>query len=136
MMLIRLSTTNLQVADPAQDVRGYRVVDTDGREVGEVEDLILDRDERKVRFLEVASGDLFGLGPGKTLIPLDVITRISEQVVSIDQTHQHVAAAPRYNPDLMVQDEVGHLYRHYGVLPYWGPSYVYPHDAPRVIPKP
>jgi sporulation protein YlmC with PRC-barrel domain len=40
-MLIRLSNTNLQVADPAQDVRGYRVVDKDGREVGEVEDLVL-----------------------------------------------------------------------------------------------
>jgi sporulation protein YlmC with PRC-barrel domain len=135
-MLIRLSNTNLQVADPAQDVSGYRVVDKDGQEVGEVADLILDRDERKVRFLEVAAGDLFGMGPGKSLIPLEAITRISGQVVSIDQTHQHVAAAPRYHPDLMVQDDVGHLYRHYGLLPYWQPSYVYPHDAPRVTVKP
>jgi sporulation protein YlmC with PRC-barrel domain len=136
MMLIRLSNTNLQVAAPAQDVRGYRVADKDGREVGEVTDLILDRDERKVRSLEVAAGDLFGLGRGRTLMPLEAITRISDQVVSIDQTHRHLAAAPRYNPDLMAQEDVGHLYHHYGLLPYWQPGYVYPHDAPRVTVKP
>ena len=135
-MLIRLSNTNLQVAAPAQDVRGYRVVDKDGREVGEVTDLILDRDERKVRSLEVAAGDLFGLGRGRTLMPLEAITRISDRVVSIDQTHQHLAAAPRYNPDLMAQEDVGHLYRHYGLLPYWQPGYVYPHDTPRGTVKP
>ena len=130
-MLIRLSNTNLQVADSAQDIRGYRVVDKDGKGLGEVDDLILDRVETKVRFLEVASGDLFRFGPAKALIPIDAIIRISDKVVSINQTRQHVAAAPRYDPDLLVRDVgnpeyVGDLYRHYGFLPYWGPGYVYP----------
>ena len=130
-MLIKLSNTNLRVADPTQDVRGHRVVDKDGRDLGEVDDLILDRVETKVRFLEVTSGDLFGFGPAKTLIPVDAVTRISDKAVYINQTRQHVAAAPRYDPDLIVQDVgdegyVGDLYRHYGFLPYWGPGYVYP----------
>ena len=82
-MLIRLSNTNLQVADPAQDVRGNRVVDKDGKDIGEVDDLILDRVEMKVRFLEVASGDLFGFGSAKSLIPVDAITGLSDEVVYI-----------------------------------------------------
>jgi sporulation protein YlmC with PRC-barrel domain len=130
-MLIKLSNTNLRVADPTQDVRGHRVVDKDGRDLGEVDDLILDRVETKVRFLEVTSGDLFGFGPAKTLIPVDAVTRISDKAVYINQTRQHVAAAPRYDPDLIVQDvgdqgHLGDLYRHYGFLPYWRPGYVYP----------
>jgi sporulation protein YlmC with PRC-barrel domain len=130
-MLIRLSNTNLQVADPAQEVRGHRVVDKDGKDIGEVDDLIIDRVEAKVRFLEVASGDLFGFGQAKALIPVDAIARISDKAVYLNQTRQHVAAAPRYDPDLIVRDVgaqglAGDLYRHYGFLPYWRPGYVYP----------
>jgi len=130
-MLIKLSDTNLKLADPAQDIRGHRVVDKDGKDIGEVDDLVIDRDERKVRFLEVASGELFGFGHAKALIPVDAITRISETAVYIDQTQQHVAAAPRYDPALItlqIGDEgyVRDLYQHYGYLPYWGPGYVYP----------
>lgn len=130
-MLIRLSNTNLRVVDPTQDIRGYRVVDKDGKDIGEVDDLILDRVEKEVRFLEVASGDLFGFGPAKTLIPADAIAHISGKVVYIDQTRQHVAEAPRYDPDLVVRDAedqgyIGDIYRHYGFLPYGRPGYVYP----------
>ena len=130
-MLIRLSNTNLKMADPAQDIRGHRVVDKDGKDIGEVNDLIIDSVETKVRFLEVARGDLFGLGHAEALIPVDAITRISDKVVYINQTRQHVAAAPRYDPALIPQEVgeqgyVGDLYHHYGYLPYWGPGYVYP----------
>ena len=130
-MLIRLSNTNLTLADPAQDVRGHHVVDKDGKDLGEVDDLIIDRVEMRVRFLEVASGDLFGFGPAKTLIPVDAVTRIDERAVYINQTRQHVAAAPRYDPELILQDAggrgyAGDIYRHYGYLPFWGPGYVYP----------
>lgn len=133
-MLIRLSNTNLKLADPAQDIRGIRVVDKDGKDIGEVDDLIIDRGETKVRFLEVASGELFGFGHVKALIPIDAITRISETAVYINQTHQHVAAAPRYDPALIpleVGDEgyVGDIYQHYGYLPYWGSGYLYPRYA-------
>jgi sporulation protein YlmC with PRC-barrel domain len=130
-MLIRLSNTNLKLADPAQDVRGHRVVDEDGKDLGEVDDLIIDRVEMEVRFLEVASGDLFGFGPAKALIPVEAITRISDAAVYIKRRRQHVVAAPRYNPDLIRQDvgdqgHVGDRYRYYGYLPFWGPGYRYP----------
>ena len=130
-MLIRLSNTNLRVADPTQDVRGHRVVDQDGKDIGEVDDLILDRAKAQVRFLEVAAGDLFGFGPAKTLIPVEAIARISDKAVYLNQTRQHVATAPRYDPDLIVrevegQGYIGDVYRHYGFLPYGRPGYVYP----------
>jgi sporulation protein YlmC with PRC-barrel domain len=129
--LLRLSDTALTVADPAEDVRGRKVIDKNGETIGEVSDLIVDDRETRVRFLEVASGGLFGLGRQKSLIPVDAITRTSDDAVYINQTRQRISEAPPYDPDLIHEDVgdesyYGHVYRHYGYPPYWGPGYVYP----------
>jgi sporulation protein YlmC with PRC-barrel domain len=129
--LLRLSDTELTVANPAEDVRGRKVIAKDGETIGEVSDLIVDNRETHVRFLEVASGSLFGLGRQKSLIPVDAIIRISDDAVYINQTRQRISDAPPYDPDLIHEDVgdesyYGHVYRHYGYLPYWGPGYVYP----------
>jgi sporulation protein YlmC with PRC-barrel domain len=129
--LLRLSDTELTVANPAEDVRRRTVIDKDGETIGEVSDLIVDNRETHVRFLEVASGSLFGLGRQKSLIPVDAIIRISDDAVYINQTRQRISDAPPYDPDLIHEDVgdesyYGHVYRHYGYLPYWGPGYVYP----------
>jgi sporulation protein YlmC with PRC-barrel domain len=58
--LVRLSDTELTMADGADDIRGRDVVDISGEELGEVDDLLIDDGERKVRFLEVASGGFPG----------------------------------------------------------------------------
>jgi sporulation protein YlmC with PRC-barrel domain len=86
------------------------VVDRNGQDLGEVDDLILDWVETQVRFLDVPSRELFGFWPAKALIPVDAIIHISDQVVFIDQTHMHVAAASRYDPDLIVRDVGGQGY--------------------------
>ena len=44
---------NFEVASDDPDVRGWDVKTRDGREVGEVEELIVDPSARKVRYLEV-----------------------------------------------------------------------------------
>lgn len=41
------------IADPAPDVRGWKVVLPDGREVGTVDDLVVDTTELCARYLEV-----------------------------------------------------------------------------------
>ena len=46
--LFRLSDTSLTVADPADDVRGRKVVDNNGDDIGKVEDLLIDDQENKV----------------------------------------------------------------------------------------
>jgi len=40
--LRRLSDTELKVADPAADIRDRRVVDRDGEDIGEVNNLLID----------------------------------------------------------------------------------------------
>jgi hypothetical protein len=54
-VLVRLDDTDLTLADPADDVRGKSVVDTNGDEVGEVDGLIIDQEERRVRLLQLSA---------------------------------------------------------------------------------
>ena len=134
--LVRLSDTELTVADPAEDVRGRMVVDKDGEKVGEVDDLLVDDREHHVRFLRVSSGGFLGLGATKSLIPVEAITQISDTTVYVNQTRQHIAGAPPYDPDLIHEDmaegayaDTGYysgLYGYYGYPPYWAPGYVPP----------
>jgi uncharacterized protein (TIGR02271 family) len=51
--LRRLSDSDFDVAEDDIDIRGWRVVDADGTDLGKVDDLIVDTDARKVRYLEL-----------------------------------------------------------------------------------
>ena len=44
-VLLRLNETGLTVADETADVRGRKVFDANGEEIGKVEDLLIDEDE-------------------------------------------------------------------------------------------
>ena len=124
--LRKLDDTDLTVADHAIDIRGRKVRDRAGEEIGTVDDLLVDDRELKVRFLQVASGGFLGLGEDKFLIPVDAITRISDDTVHVDQTREQVAGAPRYDPALAREQDWSETYNYYGYTPFWGAGYVYP----------
>lgn len=111
----------------ANDVRGREVKDKDGNGIGAVADLLVDDQEHKVRFLLVEHGGFLGFGEKKTLIPVDAITKITEDEVLLDQSRERVAAAPGYDPKL-VDDRPynSSIYTYYGYAPYWGVGYGYP----------
>jgi sporulation protein YlmC with PRC-barrel domain len=111
----------------ANDVRGRQVKDKNGDGIGKVSDLLLDEQEEKVRFLLVEHGGFLGFGQTKSLIPVDAVTKITEDDVWVDQSRERVAAAPGYDPAL-VDDRQYHdsIYTYYGYGPYWGAGYMYP----------
>ncbi len=123
----KLSDSGQTVTPSADDIRGRTVKDNDGEELGKVRDLLIDDEEHRVRFLLVEHGGFLGLGETKSFIPVDDITKVTDKVVSINHTREHVAAAPPYDPDL-VDDRSYHdrIYGHYGYIPYWGAGYSYP----------
>jgi sporulation protein YlmC with PRC-barrel domain len=112
--------------DPAEDVRGRTVLDNAGKDIGHVDDLLVDDREHKVRFLRVAAGGFLGLGEAKFLIPVDAITRVDDKAVHVDQTRDHVAGGPRYDPTPMDEPYLNQIYGHYGYGPFWGAGYMYP----------
>jgi sporulation protein YlmC with PRC-barrel domain len=125
--LYTLGDRGQTVDGSSNDIRGRQVQDNEGVIIGKVEDLLIDDLEHKVRFLLVEHGGFLGFGQKKTMIPVDVVTKITESTVMIDQSSGRLAAAPVYDPKL-VNDRVYHasLYNYYGYAPYWGAGYMYP----------
>jgi sporulation protein YlmC with PRC-barrel domain len=124
--LVKLSDTNLTLANRAEDIRGRDVLDTAGEDIGKVDDLLIDEQEQKVRFLQVSSGGFLGLGATKFLIPVDAIMRMTEDAVYISHARERLAGAPRYDPSLVDERYLSDVYGYYGYSPYWGPDYRYP----------
>ena len=126
-LLRKLGDSGQTVAMPAEDVRGRAVKDNGGNDIGKVADLLIDEQERKVRFLVVEAGGFLGIGEKETFIPVDAITGISGDEVRIDRSGENVAGAPHYDPDLAVDDRgyYENLYGYYGLTPYWGIGYTY-----------
>ena len=108
------------------------MVDQNNKPLGKIDALLIDEKEQKIRFLEVASGGFLGLGQAKSFIPVDAITKITDDEVHINQTAEHVAAAPAYDPALA--DQVAfytNTYGYYAMMPFWGMNYIYPNFADR-----
>jgi sporulation protein YlmC with PRC-barrel domain len=125
--LVRLEDTDLTVADPAEDIRDRVVVDRNRDEIGEVKSLLIDERELKVRFLEVESGGLLGLGGERRLIPVEAVVRVEDDAVQVDQTREHIHGSPPYDPQLAHDvSYYGDVYGYYGHLPYWSAGYMYP----------
>ena len=124
--LLKLSDSNLTVAFPEEDIRGRKAVDRNGDEIGDVDDLIIDDREQKVRFMQVGAGGILGMGETKLMIPIDAITRVTADTVHVDQTRERMVGAPRYDPALVRDTYWEDVYGYYGYSPYWAPGYVYP----------
>ncbi|MFE5603385.1 PRC-barrel domain-containing protein [Streptomyces coelicoflavus] len=126
-MLNKISDSQQTVETPEEDVRGRKVADTDGNDIGKVEDLLVDEPERKVRFLLVAHGGFLGFGETKSFIPVEAVSHITDDQVFIDQFRERVSKAPVYDPDLTDEPQYySNVYGYYGYAPFWGPGYVYP----------
>jgi len=127
--LVRLSETQLMLADEAQDIRTRKVVDRNGAEIGHVAEVFIDEHERKVRMLEIRAGGFLGLGERHFLLPVDTVTSVTKSDVCVNETLERIVGSPVYEPRLIEkpsQESWEPYYGYFGVSPYWGSGYAYP----------
>ncbi len=125
--LIALRDSDLTLDDPAQDIRGRTLVDSSNTEIGEIKDLLIDADERKVRFMVVGVGGVFGVGEKDIMVPVDAITDIGDESVTVSENGEDVAGGPRYDPELLNDREYHRdVYDWYGYSAYWTAGYSSP----------
>ncbi len=125
--LVRLEDSELTIADPAEDARGRTAIDSNGDDVGNVKSLLIDEEERKVRFLEIEAGGVLGIGGTTRLVPVDAVTLLDDATVHLAQSRDAVQGSPAYDPELMNDAAYyGEVYGYYGYVPFWAAGYAYP----------
>ncbi len=92
--LVKLSDSGFHLEDEAADVRSLDVFNQNGEQMGSVEDLYIDPEERKVRFLDVAAGGFLGMGEKRFLIPVEAIVKIYEDGITVNQGRDKVSESP------------------------------------------
>lgn len=129
-IILRLGETDGTIVIPDQDVRGDRVSDANGHELGKVRDLLLDAAVQKVRFLVVAYGGVLGMGSVEAFLPVDLVTGIDDQRLFVDTVRDRVYSAPGHDPHTGYHlPFLEMLYGYYGITPFWWPGY----RAPRFV---
>lgn len=140
------------VADESTDIRGWKVCDQAREEVGEVEDLIFDTDDQRVRYLSIDLDERMLAAVGatqegprdkKVLVPVGAVDLVEDQkrVVLHDLTGSELAMMPAYDRDKEIDPETERaIYRAYhpglgadGAPNYMDPSYQANHPRFRAV---
>lgn len=92
--LVKLGGSNATLEAPEHDTRGQEIFDDSGEDVGKVEELYVNEEEGAVRFLEVRADDSLGVGNRCFLIPVEAISRVGEDRVTLNQSRQKLMDSP------------------------------------------
>jgi sporulation protein YlmC with PRC-barrel domain len=101
-------------------------MDIEGHRVGQVDDLILDRDTGEVRFLNIGSGGLMGIGRHHVLVPVDVVDQVAPDSIFLDTTREAIDSAPEWQTQLDDTEYIADVCSQFRCVPYWTEGYVLP----------
>lgn len=118
---VKLSDSDFVLENPEQDIRGKDVYHVDGEQIGSVDDVYIDRRERKVRFLEVGAGGFLGIGEKHFLIPVESVTEVGEARVIIEPGRERVEGSPPFDT-AVAPPTAGHPRDAYADYDYTDPS--------------
>ena len=127
--IVMLKDTGLELADDAQDIRGRKVTDVHGHDIGHVSNLFIDTGERKIRMLEIRGGGFLRIGDRHVLLPIDAVTSVGKDSITVNESRERVAKSPAYDPQLIEAPQPEYwepYYGYYGIPPYWNGGYIYP----------
>lgn len=105
--LEELGGSGFEIADGQPDVRGWDVIDGEGLKIGEVEEVLFNRESQKVRYLVVDIDDnelnlthteTAEKHPGIVLIPIGLaeLDEDEDEILVPDVTAEQIAALPPY----------------------------------------
>ena len=105
--LQELDRSDFQIVDKEPDIRGWDVKNDNGQKIGEVEELIVDAPEKKVRYMVVDLDDnKLKLEHRKVLIPIGLaeLDRDRDDVLIPNISPEQYNALPVYDKDHLTPD--------------------------------
>jgi sporulation protein YlmC with PRC-barrel domain len=100
---------------PHHELRQKRVLDIDGRLIGQIENLYVD-DDGQLQFVDVVTSGFLGLRRNNHLVPVEVIAEEGAGSVTLEVDQQDVESTPTYaTPHSELDEELQDTIReHYG----------------------
>jgi hypothetical protein len=109
-----------EAGESTRDLRGYRVFDRAGVEVGVVEGLLVDARERRTRLLRIVPYDPLEVETARVLVPVEAIDRLETDRLFLDALRERILSVPPDDPAApMTPDRWAGLYAFFDVEPYW-----------------
>jgi sporulation protein YlmC with PRC-barrel domain len=114
--LVNLNDTDIHLEEPWQDLRGLDVYDADDDQIGSVEDVYVDREQRQARLLDVSAGGVLGVGKKHFLVPVEDVKRdVNEERITVEHPKDKVTGSPEFDPDAGPRsDLLSAVYAYYG----------------------
>jgi photosynthetic reaction center H subunit len=110
--------SDFQVAEGYTDIRGWRVASTDGKEVGQVHELLVDMDSMRTRYLDVRLHSSLAAADGDrdVLIPIGAarLDGKDNQVV-VPLTAERVSLLPPYDHKHLLRTHESEIRRHFAL---------------------
>ncbi len=108
----------------AKKVMGTTVKDTSGRKIGEIEDVMLDKQSNAILFAVVGFGGFLGMAEKYHPIPWAALNyREGENAYVVSYTKEQLQGAPAGSIDELTRDDGLDLrartYTYYKETPYW-----------------
>jgi sporulation protein YlmC with PRC-barrel domain len=111
----------------AKKVNGTKVIDRSGKEIGEIEDIVLDKLSNNIMFAVVSFGGLLGIAQRYHPVPWSSLNYDkSRDSYVVDFTKEQIEGAPAASLDELISND-GQKYRdkafeYYKAPSYWEPS--------------
>ena len=119
--LVSLKESDLYLDEPWQDLRGLEVYDANDDQVGSVEDVYVDREQRHARLLDVSAGGMLGIGKKHFLVPVEEVKRDLEgERLTVEHPKEKILESPEFDPD----EEGPKLDLQRAVYAYYGHSFL------------
>lgn len=120
-----MSSTQSQALQTASDItadelKGLKVVDQDGKDIGKITDVVADQSSGAINFVTLAKGGIMGVGASRYAVPiraLDISQDKKQATLNVDESL--LTSAPEQTPDMSSKDFELQLEQHYGISPAW-----------------
>ena len=104
----------------ATEIIGTQVKDSQGEEVGKIDDLVFD-EEGRISFAVIGYGGFLGMGQNLVAVPVNSLSNAEEpRHFVLDATKEKIQAAPLFSKKTL--DKPGWaegIHRYFGQQPYW-----------------
>jgi sporulation protein YlmC with PRC-barrel domain len=106
----------------AGTIKGDKVVNRDGHDIGKINELMIDLQDGKVAYAVVSHGGILGLGIKLFAIPWQALNlRVHEHAFVLDVPKETFEKAEGFDKDNwpLTRNELSRTYDYYGYKPYW-----------------